>query len=285
VTRSLLFVPGDSRRKFERALNSETDALILDLEDSVALAEKVAARCMVRASLEEGRQAKQLWVRVNPVGSELLLDDLVAVLPGRPYGIMLPKCSGRDDLLQLSHYLDALEVTTGVTRGLTHIIAIATETSSSLFALGTYANVTRRLWGIGWGAEDLAADVGSLLNRSSGRYTELYRLIRSMCLFAAASAQVRAIDTVCTDLNHAGLLATESDEAFRDGFSCKMAIHPNHVSSINKSFTPDQEKLCWARKVISTFERNPQSAAFNLDGMMIDLPHLRLARRLLSVGK
>jgi citrate lyase subunit beta / citryl-CoA lyase len=105
VTRSLLFVPGDSRRKFERALNSETDALILDLEDSVALAEKVAARCMVRASLEEGRQAKQLWVRVNPVGSELLLDDLVAVLPGRPYGIMLPKCSGRDDLLQLSHYL------------------------------------------------------------------------------------------------------------------------------------------------------------------------------------
>ncbi|MCJ0762494.1 HpcH/HpaI aldolase/citrate lyase family protein [Variovorax terrae] len=282
MTRTFLFVPGDSQRKFERAITTAADALILDLEDSVAPARKPAARPLVRQMLAQVPATQQAWVRVNALDSGHLLQDLAAVMPARPYGIVLPKCQGREALLQAAHYLDAFEAQAGLPQDSTRILAIVTETAQSIFGLGSYAHVTPRLWGLSWGAEDLAADVGSLGNRHQGRYTEPYRLARSLCLYAAAAAGVRAIDTVCVELDEPTVLADEAQEACRDGFAGKLAIHPRHVEAINAAFTPDESQLAWAARVLEAFERNPDAGTFNLDGKMIDQPHLRLARRLMG---
>jgi citrate lyase subunit beta/citryl-CoA lyase len=282
MIRSLLFVPGDSRHKFDRAAAGVADALILDLEDSVAAAGKPAARALVRRMLEDGAPGKQLWVRVNALDSGAILQDLAAVVPARPHGIVLPKCAGRHSLLQATHYLDAFEAAAGLPRDSIRILAIATETAQSLFGLDGYAGVTPRLWGLSWGAEDLAADVGSLANRAAGRYTEPYRLARSLCLFAAAAAGVPAIDTVCVDLQEPEVLAQEAREAARDGFAGKLAIHPRHLEAIHEAFAPDPAQLHWARRVVEAFAANSGAGTLSLDGKMIDMPHLRLARRLLE---
>jgi citrate lyase subunit beta / citryl-CoA lyase len=280
MIRSLLFVPGDSPRKFERAATSAADALILDLEDSVAQAQKPAARAAVREMLATAPAGKQRWVRINALETTDALADLAAVIPARPFGIVLPKCSGRETLLRAAHYLDAFEAAAGLPALSTQILAIGTETAQSIFGLNSYAGVTPRLWGISWGAEDLAADVGSLANRASGRYTEPYRLARSLCLYAAAAAGVRAIDTVCVELDDAQVLADESQEAYRDGFVGKLAIHPCHLDAINHAFTPSETQLTWAHRVLDAFAAQPDAGTLNLDGKMIDHPHRRLAQRL-----
>nr|WP_315527427.1 CoA ester lyase [uncultured Achromobacter sp.] len=287
MTRSLLFVPGDSRRKFDHAAASAADALILDLEDSVAPDQKAAARTQVRAMLEHGAPGKQLWVRINALDSADALSDLACVIPAAPYGIVLPKCAGRADLQRLSNYLDAFEAAAvaaaaGTAAGSTRILAIVTETAQSLFGLHDYRGATLRLWGLSWGGEDLAADVGALQNRAAGRYTEPFRLARSLCLMAAAAAGVRAVDTVCIELDAPDVLAAEAAEAFRDGFVGKMAIHPRHVDAVNASLTPDESRQHWARAVIAAFDAHPGAGTLRLDGKMIDRPHLRLARRLLG---
>lgn len=281
MTRSLLFVPGDSNRKFERACSSAADALILDLEDSVSPDEKASARALTREHLHKDT-AKQIWVRINALDTPHALEDLAAVVPRQPFGIVLPKCEGPADLLRAAHYLDALEVSAGVAYGNTQILAIMTETAASLFAAGQYADMTPRLWGLSWGAEDLAADIGAENNRVSGRYTEPFRLARSLCLFAASAARVRAIDTVCVELDDTGILTDETREARRDGFTGKMLIHPRHIDPVNEVFTPTEYQLSWARAVVAAFEAAPNTGALRLDGKMIDVPHLRLARRLLQ---
>jgi len=281
MTRSLLFVPGDSARKFHHASGGTADALILDLEDSVAPEQKPTAREHVRDCLQRPR-AKSLWVRINPLDGPHALADLTAVMPARPDGIVLPKCSGRTDLLRLAHYLDAFEAAAGSEPGATHILPIATETAQSLFGLHDYRGATPRLWGLSWGGEDLAADLGALQNRAAGRYTEPFRLARSLCLMAAAAAGVRAVDTICIDLDDPDVLTAETGEAFRDGFVAKMAIHPRHIDTINTLLTPDDERREWARRVVAAFAANPHAGTLQLDGKMIDLPHLRLAHRLLG---
>jgi citrate lyase subunit beta/citryl-CoA lyase len=282
MTRSILFVPGDSPKKVEKALASEADALVLDLEDSVAAEKKAEARANVAQWLSADRGGKTLWVRVNPLESGLMLEDLAAVIPSAPFGIMVPKCSGRSTLEPVSHYLDAFEAAARLPRESTKILAIATETAKSIFSLGDYVNVTSRLWGLTWGGEDLGADVGSLTNRDGRQYTEPYRLVRSLCLFAAAAAGVRPYDAVCVALDDEELLLREAREAFRDGFVGKMAIHPKHIDSIHRAFTPTPEEAGWAKRVVEAFEGAPESGALRMDGKMIDLPHLRLAKRLIQ---
>jgi len=284
MSRSLLFVPGDSQRKFERASAGDADGLILDLEDSVAPSAKVASRDEVRKMLAQGAGGKQLWVRVNALDTGLTLADLAAVVPGRPFGILLPKSRGGDDLRQVSHWLDAFEAAAGIEIGTTKILAIATELASAIFGLGTYANVTPRLWGITWGAEDLSADLGVMTSRVDGRYTDTFRTARTMCIFAAAHAGVRAMDTVCVDIENVVLAQAESEEARRDGFAGKLSIHPKHVPIINAAFTPAAAEVEWAQKIVAAFEANPDTGAFRLEGKMIDRPHLRAARRLLGIG-
>ncbi|MEI6160090.1 MAG: CoA ester lyase [Roseococcus sp.] len=281
--RSWLFVPGDSERKFARAAQGEADALILDLEDSVLPANKPAARGITRGMLDAPRGRQQRWVRVNALDTYLTLDDLAAVMPAAPDGIVLPKCAEASQVRQLGLWLDAFEAAHGLSRGTTRILAIATETAASLFGLGSYAQAGPRLAALTWGAEDLSADIGGLANRAEGAWLGPYRLTRELCLAGAAAAGVPAIDTVHVEINDLEGLAADARTARRDGFSGKMIIHPSHVAATNTAFTPAPEELDWARRVIAAFA-DGGAGATRMDGKMLDRPHLRLAERLLAQG-
>jgi citrate lyase subunit beta/citryl-CoA lyase len=281
--RSLLFVPADSDRKLSRAPHSGADALILDLEDSVVPANRPAARrqaCDFLASSGEGGFRR--YVRINPLSSGAALDDLVSVVPGRPDGILLPKCLP-EDLRTLDHYLAAFEAAFGVPAGTIRVIAIATETPAAMFALGGYAGVSPRLEAITWGAEDLAACLGGSNRRLDGVYDDVYRLARSLCLAGASAAGAMAIDTIYTDFKDEAGLAAECAAARRSGFAAKMAIHPAQIAVINTAFSASEEELAWARKVIAVFDENPGAGTIALDGKMVDKPHLTLARCLLGL--
>jgi citrate lyase subunit beta/citryl-CoA lyase len=282
--RSFLFVPADSERKLARGHESGSDALILDLEDSVVPANRPVARRLARAFLDATGSADfRRWVRINPLASGAALDDLAATVPGKPEGILLPKCVP-DDLRTLDHYLSAFETAGALPPGGIRIIAIATETPAAMFALGDYAGVSPRLEGITWGAEDLAACIGGNNRRLDGIYDDVYRLARSLCLMAAAAAGVTPIDTIYTDFKDEAGLADECTAARRSGFTAKMAIHPAQIPVINRAFTVSDDELAWARNVVALFGANPDSGTIALDGKMIDRPHLTLARRLLGVG-
>ncbi|CAN5266489.1 CoA ester lyase [soil metagenome] len=278
----MLFVPGNMPDKFTKARASVASALILDLEDSVAPAAKVEARRQVVQMLQSPASPQQLWLRVNAAPLEHLLADLAAAVPARPFGIVLPKCNGSASLAPVAHYLDALETAASIPLGSTRILGIATETSASLFNFAQYAGCTPRLWGLAWGAEDLSADVGALGNRDGDRYSDPYRLARSLCLFGATAAGVRAIDSVCTSLKDVDEVHRESAAAFRDGFAGKMAVHPAQLQPIEDAFKASSAQLDWSRRVLAAFEANPGAGALQLDGRMIDEPHAKLARRLLG---
>ncbi len=282
MTRTILFVPGDSLRKFERAAAGNADALVLDLEDSVAPNAKAEARGIVREMLAKGAPGKQLWVRVNPLDTDWTEADLAAVIGGKPFGVFQPKSRGGEDVKRLAALLDKHEAAAGVAKGSTQILPIATELGAAMFGLGTYAGCSPRLWGLTWGGEDLAADLGTVVNRIDGRYTEPFRLARSLCLFGVAVAGVRAIDTVCVDLDNDAIVASESVEARRDGFTGKMVIHPKHVDPVNAAFTPTAAEVEFAKRIVAAFEADPNLGTFRLDGKMIDRPHLRTARRILG---
>lgn len=280
--RSLLFVPGDSERKFARAVQGGADALILDLEDSVALSAKALAREATLRMLRSGPRRQQWFVRINALDTGMSLADLAAVMPGAPDGIVLPKCSGAKQVRQLAYYLDALEAAHGLPAGQTRIIGIATETAASIFALGEYAGCSERLCGLMWGAEDLAASLGAAQNREGGAYLGSFQLARNLCLMAAAAAGVTAIDSVFVDIPDLNGLRREALEGRRDGFGAKAAIHPNHVDTINDAFAPTEADLVWARTVVAAFAAAPEAGVVKLDGQMVDKPHLVLANRILA---
>jgi citrate lyase subunit beta/citryl-CoA lyase len=282
--RSLLFVPADSERKLARGLESGADALILDLEDSVAAANRPIARAQAREFLDaHGSERIRRYVRINPLASGLALDDLAATVPGRPDGILLPKCLP-EDVRTADHYLSAFEVAAGGPVGETRIIAIATETPAAVFALGGYAGVSPRLEAITWGAEDLSACIGGSNRTIDGLYDGPYRLARSLCLLAASAAQVVAIDTIYTDFKDEAGLRAESFAARRSGFTAKMAIHPAQLAIINEAFSVSPAEREWAEQVIAAFAANPDAGTLALDGKMIDKPHVVLARRLLGLA-
>jgi len=284
--RSLLFVPGDSARKLDKGIGSGADALILDLEDSVAPAGKEAARRTTADFInavrgEAGRP--RLFVRVNGLATGLIDHDLDAVMAASPDGIMLPKTVGGPDLSHLGAKIAVREAECGLDDGATTIVAIATENARGVFGLGTLAGASRRLVGVAWGGEDLAADIGAEANRDAGgAYTAPYQLARSLTLLAAAACEVDAIDSVYTDFRDLEGLAAECRDARRDGFAAKMAIHPAQVAVINETFTPTDEALARARKIADLFAASPGVGVVGLDGQMIDRPHLKQAERLLA---
>lgn len=284
--RSLLFVPGDSPRKMEKALGAGADALILDLEDSVALSAKEEARRATAAFLREaaGMGARPLlYVRVNGLATGLTDADLDGVMAAAPDGIMLPKASGGTDVSHLGAKLAVREAETGLEDGRTRIVAIATETARSVFSLGTYAGASHRLAGLTWGAEDLSADLGAETNRDEGgAYTDPYRIARGLTLLGAIAAEVDPIDTVYTLFRNLDELAAECRQARRDGFVAKMAIHPAQVPVINEAFTPSGEALRHALAVVAAFEARPGAGVVGIDGEMLDRPHRKRAERLLA---
>ena len=284
MSRSFLFVPADSERKLEKAGTSGADALILDLEDSVAASARSKARKLAAEFLKQECDAK-IWVRINPLDSTDALEDLQAVMPAAPEGIVLPKPRGASDAKQLAKLLDALEQESELEAGQTLILPVATERPAALFGMGEYAESTARLAGLTWGAEDLSAAVGASSNRDeSGNWLPPYQLARSLCLFAAAAAGVPAVDTVYTDFKDADGLAEFAAAARRDGFEGMLAIHPEQVAIINKAFVPTPAETERAQRIVALFAANPEVGALGMDGEMIDRPHWLQAKRILETA-
>jgi citrate lyase subunit beta/citryl-CoA lyase len=275
--RSLLFVPGDRPERMEKALGLGADALILDLEDSVAPARKDEARAAIARFLDRPRGAVRLFVRINPLQGDLALADLDAVAPGRPDGIMLPKAEGAPSLRLLDQLLSDRGDKSAV------ILPIATETPLAMFRLGDYGGVTPRLAGLTWGAEDLPAAIGAETAREpDGSYTEPVQLARSLTLFGAHAAGVPAIETVYPDFSDLDGLRLYAERGARDGFTGMMAIHPSQVAVINAAFTPSAEAIAQARAIIDAFAANPGAGVLSIDGKMVDAPHLKQAQRLIE---
>lgn len=280
--RSMLFVPGDSRRKFDKAVTTAADMLILDLEDSVAAGRKAEARGTTAEMLGVTPRGIPLFVRVNAFDTGETLRDMAAVMPGRPDGVVLPKCSGGADVAKLALYLDAFEAAHGIADGSTKILAIVTETAEALFGLSSYRDASPRLCGMMWGGEDLAASLGASENRSDGVWHSPYVMARNLCLAGAAAAHVAAIDTVSTEIGNIERIGAEAREARRDGFAGKAVIHPNHVDAVNAAFTPTADELSWARRIIEAFAADPAAGVVKIDDKMIDKPHLRAAERIVA---
>jgi citrate lyase subunit beta/citryl-CoA lyase len=269
--RSLLFVPGDRPERFAKAVASGADAVILDLEDAVATASKSRARQAVAEYLAAPRQTT-LLVRINPLdGSHLDADVAVA---RHADGIVLPKAEGAVSVRRLEALLG---------NNVTPILPIATETARAVFQLGSYADVSQRLCGITWGAEDLPAAIGATSSREAdGRYTAPYEMLRGLTLFAAHAAAVAAIDTVYPALDDDAGLAAYAARAARDGFTGMLALHPRQVATINRAFVADAAMLAWARRVVEAFAGEPDAGVLQVDGRMVDAPHLRQAQRVLT---
>jgi citrate lyase subunit beta/citryl-CoA lyase len=286
LMRSLLFVPADDAKKLDKAMASGADALIVDLEDSIPMQGKADARLSAAAFIADAGKAEhrpRLLVRVNGFASCLCDGDLVAVVPSGPDAVLLPKAQGGADVLRADAKLSAREAIAGLPDGCVKIVAIATETAAALFLAGTYGGASGRLEGLTWGAEDLSAELGAEANRDGeGRFLDPYRLARALCLAAAAAARVQAIDTVTVDFRNAAALRRETEEARRDGFTGKMAIHPAQVPVINEVFTPSAAAVAQARAVVAAFEAQPGRGTVGIDGVMYDRPHLERARQLLD---
>ena len=283
MNRSYLFVPADSERKLKRASQAGADALILDLEDSVAVDAKPAARELARDYLE-GRD--DAWVRINPLDADHFAADLEAVMPAAPAGIVLPKARSAADAATLAGKLDVLEKENGISDGATQIIVLCTERPEALFSLDTYRGATPRLAGLSWGAEDLSAAVGASAKRDeAGDWLPPYAMARSLCLFAAAAAEVAAIDTVFTDFRDADGLARFASNARRDGFAGMLAIHPDQVDVINRAFVPTAAEVERAERIVALFEASPGAGTLGMDGEMIDRPHLVQAQRILRLAR
>ena len=284
--RSLLFVPGDSDRKFARAAQSGADVLILDLEDAVAPSMKEAARTTVAGWIDRsGEIPARLFVRPNPLPSGLIEGDLAAVVRPGLAGLLIPKADGAADVAAISAMLDRLEASAGMTVGTVRIMVVATETPAAMFALGSYTPPHPRLIGLTWGAEDLAAAIGATGNKEpDGSWTEPYRFARSLCLFAAASAGVVPVDTLYADFRDTAGLEADCRRARRDGFLGRIAIHPDQVDTINACFSPSDEDVAEARRIVAAFAANPDLGTIGLDGKMYDIPHLKAAYKTLAAA-
>jgi citrate lyase subunit beta / citryl-CoA lyase len=269
--RSWLFVPADSERKIAKALDSDADAVIFDLEDSVAPAQKKTARDILKG-LPKRSNGPQWWVRVNPLGSEFHKDDLKLIGSAYVHGIVLPKAESGADVTHLAHRTGNIP-----------IHAIVTETAASLFGLLSYRDPKSPLAAMSWGAEDLSAALGaSSKYDATGDLSFTYKLARTLCLAGAVAAGVQPVDGVFADFHDEEGLRTEAEAARREGFTGKLAIHPAQVPVINAAFTPSAEDVRQAEQIVAAFEAHPDAGVLSVDGKMVDRPHLVQARRVLE---
>lgn len=269
--RSWLFVPADSERKITKALDSDADAIIFDLEDSVAPAMKPVARDLLKSLLKRSG-GPEWWVRVNPLGSDFIKDDLALIGVDDIHGIVLPKAESGADVTEIAHRTGSIP-----------IHAIVTETAASLFGLLSYRQPGSPLAAMSWGAEDLSAALGASSKiDADGELAFTYRLARSLCLAGAVAAGVQPVDGVFADFKDGGGLKAEAEAARRDGFTGKLAIHPDQVAIINAAFTPSPEDVRHAADIVAAFETHPDAGVLSVGGKMVDRPHLIQARRVLD---
>lgn len=284
LAKSYLFVPGDDDKKMLRAKNAGAEAIILCLEDAVAESSKKKARKKVREFLLSHQSSvnAQLWVRVNCLASVHTLEDLVAIMPGKPYGIFLPKPAGADDFKTLGHYLSALEAQNGIEPGTIRLMSVAESSLGAINQTG-FANSSERLASLTWGAEDMSADIGASTNKDEhGTYFLIHRMNRANCLLVAAAGKMQAVDGICADYRNIAALMEECERARMEGFTGKLAIHPDQVPVINQCFTPSADEIKQAKRVVEAFAKANGAGTVGLDGRMLDLPHLRQAQRVLA---
>jgi citrate lyase subunit beta/citryl-CoA lyase len=289
--RSWLFVPGDSESKLAKAVGAGADVIIVDLEDSVSATNKAVARDQARGWLTLHRQQvlqdRKLgrWVRINALDSHEWREDLIAVLPGAPDGIMLPKSAGPESVQQLGAELYELEGRSGVPAGSTKILPLVSETASAALTIAQYAGaLSPRLAGLTWGAEDLSAAIGATRKRdASGAWTDTFRYVRAQTLLTAHARGVPAIDTLYADFADQTGLKAAAEAARADGFAGMLAIHPAQIETINQAFTASEEELAEARAIVAAFRAQPDAGALQINRRMIDRPHLKLAQRVLGI--
>jgi citrate lyase subunit beta/citryl-CoA lyase len=284
--RSLLFVPADSGSKLDKAFASGADAVIVDLEDSIASDRKDAARASAAAFIQSAvQQVKRprLLVRVNGIATGLIDADLDAIVAAKPDAILLPKAEGGASVIHADAKLSAREALAGIEDSHIKILAQAIETAAGLFLAGTFNGASQRLIGMTWGPEDLSAELGAEANRDrDGRLTEPYQLARAMCLFGAAAARTSAIETIYADFRNLDGLRRDTEDARRDGFTGRLAIHPAQIAVINEVFAPTAEALAKAQAIVAAFAASPGAGAIAIDGIMYDRPHLARAKQMLA---
>jgi citrate lyase subunit beta/citryl-CoA lyase len=284
TARSLLFAPGDSPRKLEKAGMSAADLVIIDLEDAVAESAKADARIAVAQHLKTTHRRQSHWVRINPLDTPFALADLATVIPSKPDGIILPKAT-RADAERLDRYLEALETAANLPLGEIPVFVLATETAQGVFDVGNYAGCPR-LTALSWGAEDSATALGATSNRDeNGEYDFPYQMFRALCLTGAAAAGVSAIETIHGDFRDAEGLDRMARKARRAGFRGMLAIHPDQVPVINAAFSPSPEEIAQAERIVAAFDANPGAGTVGLDGAMLDMPHLKRAKAVLAMKR
>jgi citrate lyase subunit beta/citryl-CoA lyase len=284
--RSMLFVPADSERKLAKAFACGADALILDLEDSVAADRKAAGREMAHAFLvAEKSHARRplLYVRINALETPMWEEDLAAVMPAGPDGIMQPKTRSGEDVHRLSIALGHAERGAGYPEGATRIVAIVSELPISILQMPSYIGASGRMAALNWGMEDLSAELGAASTRGAdGAITSPFRLARDLTLYTAMAAGVQPLDAVYPDFRDLAGLKAECDAAARDGFTGKAAIHPDQVAVINAAFTPSAAEIARAEAIVRLFAERPGAGVISYNGQMLDRPHLTRAERLLA---
>jgi citrate lyase subunit beta/citryl-CoA lyase len=269
--RSWLFVPADSEKKIGKAIESEADAVIFDLEDSVAFQQKAAARQILKG-LGKRSGGPQWWVRINPLRTDEHRMDLEMLGIADIHGVVLPKAESGADIAELAHRTGNIP-----------IHAIVTETPASLFGMLSYRDPKSPLAAMSWGAEDLSAALGaSSKYDSDGSLSFTYKLARSLCLAGAVAAGVQPVDGVFADFKDEDGLRAEAEAAAREGFTGKLAIHPAQVGAINAAFSPSAAEVEHARAIVEAFEAQPDAGVLSVDGRMVDRPHLLQARRVLD---
>lgn len=280
--RSLLFVPADDAKKQQKALASATDAIILDMEDSVALSQKGAARTTIADFYQFDHQQKTIVIRINALDSSFWQADMAAILSFAPDYILIPKARSGSDITTINNLINANDKASKRTK----IIALVTELPESMFNIASFKDSGDALAAMTWGAEDLSAEIGAQTNKDpNGEYFPVYQMARSYCLLGAAHASVSAIDSVFTNFKDNQGLRKEALRAKLEGFSGKMLIHPNQIDIVNEVFTPTDDEIAYAKLVIDTIENSSSGGVAQLNGEMIDQPHYRRALKTLKNAK
>jgi citrate lyase beta subunit len=278
--RAMLYMPGDDLYKIRKATTLSVDCICMDMEDGVASSRKAEAReTIVQAlqNLDFGHSER--LARINSVGSGLAAEDLAVVLPARPEGIVIPKVNSAVEIAWVSERVARAEREFGWPEGSTLLIAIV-ETARGIVNLREIAAADQRLQALVFGAEDLAGDMGAL--RTPDAWEVFFA--RSAVITHAAAFDLQAIDMVHVDFHDLEGLQDEALAGARLGYSGKQVIHPNQVAPVQAAFTPDDEAIANALRIMDAYTRHEQAGqgAFALDGKMVDAPVVKAAGRVLS---
>lgn len=281
--RALLYMPGDDRRKIEKATTLGVDCICMDMEDGVAITRKTEARAVIAQAMKELDFGKsERCIRINSFGSGFEKFDLAAAVATNPDAVVVPKIETGRQVREISEYVEMYELSSKMEVGSIRML-VGVETAKGILNLKEIAEADKRLEAIIFGAEDFAASIGATRTKES---TEVL-YARSAVVTACAANELQAIDMVYIDFRDVEGLRAEAEEGARLGFSGKQIIHPNQVEAVQEAFTPSDDAIEYAQRVVRAFSASQREGkgAFALDGKMIDMPLLKNARKVLDRAK